>query len=501
MQLLLTHGEFIESEADLGVIFVHVDAKESHPHIESVDRSIEGFLLKYLKQEKFKGMFGERLFIPTFGRLKMKKICLIGLGEHKALKQDMIRRAGGYLIKATKEAKVKTVAVSCSSFFALNEERYMQVFGEGILSGSYDFRDHYGVGEEKKKQRILERIFLVESEKRKMKLIQSGLDRAIVISQSVSLARDLVNRSPRHVRPVDLTDAAINLIARGNGISCKAIDRNEMERLGMGAALAVGEGSIHPPVCVHLVYRPKKKSKKKIVVIGKGVTFDSGGLSLKPADSMSLMKTDMAGAASVIGLFKALPFLHISSEVHGIFIAVENMPSGNAYRPGDVVKAMNGMTIEIANTDAEGRVTLADAISYAVKKIKPDQIIDVATLTGAAIVALGDDCSVFMSNDRDLAKSLVSASKRAGELFWELPLIPHYDEALHSKVADMNNYGGKSAGAIKAGLFLQRFVNKISWAHLDIAGPAFCEKEYRPDLSYGGTGFGIRTLIEFLEGK
>jgi leucyl aminopeptidase len=501
MELLLTQGEFIESSADLGVIFVFKETKDSHPHIESVDRSFNGYLSTFVKQEKFEGTLGERLLIPTFGHLRMKKICLIGLGEKKLFKSDVIRRAGGFLIKAVKESKSKTVAVSGSSFFSSDEERSAQMLGEGILSALYDFRDHFGIGDGKKKRVVVDRIALIESENKKIKAIQKGLDRAEVLNEAVVLARDLVNRSPRHVRPMDLAETAKQIASKGRGITCRIIDRDEMHRLGMGGALAVGEGSVYPPVCIHLTYRPKKKTKKKIVLIGKGVTFDSGGLSLKPADSMSLMKTDMAGSADVIGLFQVLPALDVHAEVHGVCIAVENMPSGNAYRPGDVVRAMNGMTIEIANTDAEGRVTLADAISYAVKKIKPDHIIDIATLTGAAITALGDDCAVFMSNDRELAKSLARASKRAGELFWELPLIAHYDEALQSKVADVNNSGGKSGGAIKGGLFLQRFVNKISWAHLDIAGPAFCEKEYRPDLCYGATGFGIRTLVELLEEK
>jgi leucyl aminopeptidase len=214
---------------------------------------------------------------------------------------------------------------------------------------------------------------------------------------------------------------------------------------------------------------------------------------------MANMKIDMGGAAAVLGLFRALPELKIPIEVHGIFIAVENMPSGGSYRPGDVVTAMNGMTIEIQNTDAEGRVTLADALCYVVKRVKPDAIIDLATLTGAVIVALGDDYVGYLSNNRKLAQQLSKAAKEAGELFWELPLAPQYDEAMKSKVADMNNTGGRPAGAIKGGLFLQRFVNKTPWAHLDIAGPVFCEKETRPDVPYGGTGVGVRTLVRYLE--
>lgn len=500
MNLTLTHGEFLESTVDLGAIFVYKDGKDSHPHIVVADRELEGYILKFLKQEGFEGNFGERLMIPTFGKFKIRKICLIGLGERKTLKKDGIRRVGGSLMKLIKEVKAKRVAISGASIFSGDEERSSQLFAEGLLLAGYEFRDHFGTGADGQHRHVTDEICIIESEKKKIKSLQKGFDRARILSDATMLARDLVNQSPRHMHPSELAQAAVRLVARGNGISCKLMSAQEMREMGMEAALSVGEGSKYEPVCVHLIYRPKRKTKKKIALIGKGVTFDSGGLSLKPADAMANMKCDMAGAATVIGLFQALPYLDIRAEVHGIFIAVENMPSGTSYRPGDVVRAMNGMTIEILNTDAEGRVTLADAISYAAKKIKPDQIFDLATLTGAAIVALGDDCAPFMSNDRELSKALVKASKRAGELFWELPLIAHYDEALQSKVADMNNTGGRSAGSIKGGLFLQRFVNKIPWAHLDIAGPAYCEKEFRPDVPFGGTGFGVRTLAEYLEG-
>jgi leucyl aminopeptidase len=392
MDLMLAHEAFIEAVADLGVIFVSKEGKDSHPHLLSADRSIEGYLLKYAKQERFEGNLGERVIIPTFGRLKMKKICLIGVGERKILKQDSIRRAGGFLIKAAKETKAKTVALSASAVFSpFHDEHPVCALAEGVLLAAYEFREHFGTSERSKKRSALESVTIIESEKKHIRLLQQGLDRARILSDATRLARDLVNTSPRQMCPADLVEAAKRLALGGNGISCHVIDRDGMERLGMGAALAVGEGSQHSPLFVHLVYRPKKKSKRTVAIIGKGVTFDSGGLSLKPADAMLNMKIDMGGAATVIGLFQALPQLDIRTEVHGLFVAVENMPSGTSYRPGDVVRAMNGMTIEIANTDAEGRVTMADAICYAIKKIGPDQILDIATLAGASITAVGDD--------------------------------------------------------------------------------------------------------------
>ncbi|MDP3793619.1 MAG: leucyl aminopeptidase, partial [Candidatus Uhrbacteria bacterium] len=308
-----------------------------------------------------------------------------------------------------------------------------------------------------------------------------------------------VNTPSMEMTPKKLAEVAQSLAKRGSGISIKILDAAKMEKLGMRAALAVGKGSQHAPVGMHLIYRPKGKIKKKIAVIGKAVTFDSGGLSLKPADGMMTMKCDMAGAAAVIGLFQALPDLAPNVEVHGIFLAVENMPSGTAYRPGDVVKAMNGTMIEVLNTDAEGRVTLADALSYAAT-LKPDVMIDLATLTGACVVALGEDISGLMSNDRKLAERLLLAAKQSGEGLWELPLFEPYQELIKSKVGDIKNIGGRSAGAITAGLFLSHFVNKIPWAHLDIAGPAYIEKETRPDVPYGGSGSGVRLLARYLQG-
>jgi leucyl aminopeptidase len=268
--------------------------------------------------------------------------------------------------------------------------------------------------------------------------------------------------------------------------------------MGMHAALAVARGSVNPPVGVHLVYRPKQ-SKKIVAVVGKAVTFDSGGLSLKPAKGMETMKIDMAGAASVVGLFKALADLKPNVTAHGIFLAVENMPSGSAYRPGDVVTAMDGTTIEILNTDAEGRVTLADALSYAVKQ-KPDMIIDLATLTGTCVSALGEDMAGLLTNNSRLGQKILLSAQETGESLWELPLFEPYADQIKSKIADIKNIGsGSGAGTITAAFFLRTFVGDIQWAHIDIAGPSYAEKESRPDVPHGGTGYGVRMLANFLQ--
>jgi leucyl aminopeptidase len=266
--------------------------------------------------------------------------------------------------------------------------------------------------------------------------------------------------------------------------------------MGMGAFLGVAAGSEQPPQFIHLTYTPARP-RKRVVVIGKGITFDAGGLDLKTAEGMLRMKDDMSGAAAVLGIMRALPQLAPAVEVHGLVAATENMPSGTAIRPGDVLRAMNGTTIEVGNTDAEGRLTLADALCYARERVQPDEMIDLATLTGACVVALGPQCSGLFANDQALARRLLAAAETAGERVWQLPLIEEYREGLKSEVADINNVGQRGGGAITAGLFLKEFAGETPWAHLDIAGPAFTERD-TPLAPKGGTGVAVRTILAYL---
>jgi leucyl aminopeptidase len=265
----------------------------------------------------------------------------------------------------------------------------------------------------------------------------------------------------------------------------------------MGAFLGVAAGTVQPPRFVHLTYTPAGRARRRVAVIGKGITFDAGGLDLKTADGMLRMKDDMSGAAAVLGVMSALPKLRPTVEVHGLIAATENMPSGSAFRPGDVLKAMDGTTIEVGNTDAEGRLTLADALCYARTRVQADEIIDVATLTGACVVALGPLCTGLLANDQGLADRLLRAADDAGERMWRLPLIDEYREHLKSEVADLNNVGPRGGGAITAALFLKEFAGTTPWAHLDIAGPAFSEKDL-PLAPKGATGVAVRTLLAYL---
>lgn len=313
------------------------------------------------------------------------------------------------------------------------------------------------------------------------------------------MARDLINGAPSDVTPKVLADTA-KKIAKGP-VKLRLYTKKELKRMGAGGILGVNIGSAQEPFLIHLHYSPKGRPKKSVALVGKGITFDSGGLSLKPAGSMETMKMDMSGAAAVLGVFSQISKIHPNVEVHGIVPTTENMPGGRAYKPGDVLTAMNGKTMEVLNTDAEGRLILSDGLSYAVRQ-KPDQIIDMATLTGACVVALGSLVSGAMGNDSKLLEQLKEATEAEGEPIWELPLVKEYRDDIKSKVADIKNIGSaREAGSIIGGLFLQEFVGDRPWVHLDIAGPAYLEREYAsvPYLTYGGTGLMVRSLLAFLE--
>jgi len=322
-----------------------------------------------------------------------------------------------------------------------------------------------------------------------------GVRRGEVYARATCLTRDLVNDPPSICTPRYLADAA-KKVAR-KGIAIKVFDEKQIKKMGMGGLEGVAIGSTEPARFVHLSYKASG-ARKTVAIVGKGITFDSGGLCLKPADGMLNMKDDMSGAGAVIGIFSALAELKPRVNVHGIFAATENMPGGSAYKTRDILRAMNGKTMEIINTDAEGRLILADALSYA-SKLKPSEIIDMATLTGACVVALGPDMSAIFTASEKLQKGILSAARAQGEKVWPMPLENEYMDMIKSDVADMKNSGGRWGGAITAALFLREFVEDgIPWAHLDIAGPALVEND-RPYRPAGGTGVMVRTLLRYLE--
>lgn len=419
----------------------------------------------------------------------------VGLGNADDIELETIREATGTALQEARRLKAKSVALELPQV-GISTADTAGAMAEAIELFSYAYITFKERAASKKQP---ERIVIVVHDAKALAAAKTSIARAEKIIAGVNLARDLVNTPGEQMPPEAIAQAARTIAKQSQGrIKVKVLDQVACEKLGMGAYLAVAKGSEFPPRFVHLTYTPAKKTTKVLAVVGKGVTFDSGGLSLKPADAMITMKLDMAGAAAVLGLFRILPDLAPNVTVHGIIAACENMPSGKAMRPGDVVRASNGKTIEVANTDAEGRLTLADALTYAVN-LEPDAIIDLATLTGACAVALGEEIAGLMSNDDDLEDAIEDAAEITGEKIWELPLPKRYRTLIDSDVADLRNLASsRYGGTLTAGLFLQEFVDDVPWAHLDIAGPAFAERPLASYIGKGGTGFAVRTLAEFV---
>ncbi len=434
-----------------------------------------------LKAEGFKGGAKEicRVDVELVG--KLRRVYAVGLGKKKGAGSEAYRRACGALLSALRGKRAS---------IALLGVEHAQAAAEGLLLASYKFEE-YKKGEDDK---LTEAALVADAASRVA--VEKAVAKASLYAEAVALARDLVNRGPSDKTPQSLADLAETL--KGSGVTVKVIDKEAAEKLGMGSFLGVARGSAQPPVMVHMIYKPKTGGKKRVCLVGKGVTFDSGGLSLKPAQSMEEMKCDMAGAASVIAAFKVIARLQPKAEVHGIFAATYNMPGPDAYKPGDVLKAMNGKTIEVWNTDAEGRLILADALCLAAQQ-DPHAIVDMATLTGAVVIALGSRVAGIMGNDSRLVGQLQAAGKRADEAFCELPLVEDYKENIKGNIAELLNISKArgEAGSIIGGLFLQEFVDGKPWVHLDIAGTAFWSGEgpYGPK---GATGSPVRTILEWL---
>ncbi len=412
------------------------------------------------------------------------------MGESSAENNDIYRRAGNALAKAAKGFKQISVELQSVIIDENDTTERAQAFSEGLFMGAYEYIEL----KSDTKPRKLSTVSIVGSGRKMSK----GVERARTTSRGVNLARNLVNRPGGDLTPVAFARVA-SKTAKEHGLSIKILGLSEIKKAKMGGLLGVNRGSTQQPRFVQIAYQPSKPSKKHVALVGKGITFDAGGLSIKTSQGMSTMKCDMGGAAAVLGTMSALADLSFPVRVTGYIPLTDNMLGGDATRPGDVLKIRNGKTVEVLNTDAEGRLVLADALSLA-SETKPDAIIDLATLTGACMVALGNEYAGLMGTDADLADQLLQASAETGEKIWQLPLPSSYRSQLDSEVADMKNIGsGPYGGAITAGLFLKEFVaEEIPWAHLDIAGPAFADAPWGIHPK-GGTGFGVRLLLRFIE--
>lgn len=491
MDVRVVTGAVTAMEAGALVVGLHADGKALPPSLAALDRRLDGRLRAVLEAERFQARAGQATHLHAAGRRGLARIVVAGLGPQAELTLEGVRRAAAAGLRRARDLGARVVAMEpLGGRLPLADRAEATV--EGAMLTAYAF-DRY---RREKAERTVEALRLVVADARAARDARAGATAGETRARATWFARDLVNAPANEVHPTHLARVATQ-VAREARLRLRVLDRAACRRLGMGAYLGVAAGSVQPPRFLHLTYVPAGRAQKRVAIVGKGITFDAGGLDLKTAEGMLRMKYDMAGAAAVLAVMRALPRLGPPVEVHGLVAAAENMPSGSALRPGDVLRAMNGATIEVGNTDAEGRLTLADALSYAVRRVKPDEIVDLATLTGACVVALGPLCSGLMTNDQGLAQRLLAAAERAGERAWQLPLIDDYRDHLKSEVADLNNVGPRNGGAINAAIFLREFVGTTPWAHLDVAGPAFTEKDL-PLAPKGATGVTVRTLLTYL---
>ncbi|MBA3431336.1 MAG: leucyl aminopeptidase [Actinobacteria bacterium] len=485
LEITSSTEEPLTSACDTLVVGAFADDKSFSlsPSGTEVDAAMDKRLSAYLRSSGFKAAPGEVAVVPAFGALEAVSIAVAGLGPKENVAAAEVRRAAGASARRLSQRKVVA-----STLHEAGDGATGKAAAEGYLLGSYRFTKYKSEPHPSE----LETVKCLAAD-------EQGVAKGAVYAAATLLARDLINEPPSSLWPDELARRAEH-IASDEGLDCTIWDENDLAERGFGGLLTVGQGSARPPRLIQLRYTPSgaKNAKSKVCIIGKGVTFDSGGLSLKDAKNMEHMKTDMSGSAAVIGALSALARLAPSVEVIGIVAATENMPGPGAVKPGDVITHYGGVTSEVLNTDAEGRLILADALAFASRE-SPDAIVDVATLTGSILGALGRMCTGLFANNDDLANELQSAATSAGERMWRMPLFDDYASELDSPVADIKNIGSRYGGAILAALFLKKFVGEdVSWAHLDIAGTSMVETD-TDESPRGGTGVATRTFLSWIE--
>jgi leucyl aminopeptidase len=488
-KFLLSQERPEKVSADLLAVPIYSDGNV--PGSEAVASALGVALKDLLDQSRCKGELGDVCLVPTYGRLGVKQVMFVGLGEKGKSRARDIRKAGATV--ARRVGTAKTIATTIPQAAKGGADELSEAFAEGFLLGSYRF-DRYKDSNNGDRPKGVDTVSILGAKGWDARKVTSGVSRAEVIAAATSLARDLTNIPAMDKSPESLA-AEARRIGKAGGMTVKVLDEKQLEAGGYGGLIGVGRGSRKPPRLIEISYKPAG-AKKHIALVGKGITFDSGGLDIK-TQGMDWMKTDMAGAAAVLGTMQAISKLKPKGvAITGIVCTAENMPGGNALHPGDVLTMRGGKTVEVGNTDAEGRLVMSDGIVHAREK-KADVIVDIATLTGACMVALGSKYFGVFSNDDKLGKDLTAAADRAGELAWVLPLAREYRKDIDSDIADLKNIGGRYAGAITAALFLAEFAGETSWAHLDIAGPARSESDDY-EVPKGSTGAAVRTLVDWL---
>ena len=494
MEIKVVKGNIAEIKADAIIVNCYEGAEKLRGDTATLDKALDGAISELISQGEIKGKLNEITIIHSLGKLPAVRVVVTGLGKPAELSRDRICGAVAETCRLLRQKGCRSIATVAlgAEIAGIGLAASAQAVAEGARLGLYTFRKH--ITKEPEYGEISE-LSIVGADKAEFESLELGCRRGQVLAEATNLARDLVNEPANYMTPSIMSDRARE-VAERYGLAYQVLERADMQELGMGALLGVAQGSREPPKLIVLRYRGRDASENDLILVGKGITFDSGGISIKPAEKMEEMKGDMAGGAAVIATMAALSQFKPSLNLVALIPATENLPSGSAIKPGDILTTMDGKTIEIISTDAEGRLILADALGYA-KKLGAKSIVDVATLTGACRVALGDICTGAFGNQQDLIDRVISAGKEAGELIWQMPMFEQYKEQNKSDVADIKNSGGRYAGAITAAQFLAEFVGDIPWVHLDIAGTFLSDKE-RACLVKGATGVPVRTLVNLV---
>ena len=495
MEIKTIVGDIADIKAGAIIVNYFEGKKRLEGDTATVDKALDGAISQLIKQGDIKGKLNEITLVHSMGKLPAARVVITGLGKKQELTIDKVRGAVAETCRWLRQRGVDSIAsiAQGAGINGISLEGSAQAVTEGALLGLYTFRRHKTRKENELGE--IKQLMIAGNEKAKP-LLDQGINNGKILAEAANWARDMVNEPANYMTPSQMAEAA-RLLAKTSGLTVEVLEREQMAELGMGALLGVAQGSQQPPKFIILNYKGSDSDEIDVALVGKGITFDSGGISIKPSERMAEMKGDMAGGASVMAALSATARLKAKINVTAIVPATENLPSGSALKPGDILTAMNGKTIEVVNTDAEGRLILADALSYA-QRLGAKSIIDVATLTGACKVALGTVCSGAFSNNQELVDKVIAAGNKSGELIWQLPMYNEYKEQLKSDVADIKNIGGRyGGGAITAAKFLAEFIDDTPWVHLDIAGTSESDKEHGY-LVKGATGIPARTLLNLV---
>lgn len=493
MEIKVIAGDITSIEADAIVVNLFEGVERPGGATGAVDKALDGIITTLIANGEIKGKLNQINIIHSLGKLPARIVAVAGLGKQPEFTLDRIRGVSAEFCRALRKLNCRRIAtiVHGGGIGGIEPEPAAQAITEGSILGLYKFRKH--LTREPEEQDI-EELLIVERDAAKLPALEQGRHKGKIIAQATNQARDWINEPANYMTPSDMARVAQEL-AKTYNLDLTILDRDQMEKEGMGALLGVAQGSHQPPKFIALSYQGNPTSSKTLGFIGKAITFDSGGLDIKSTEAMADMKGDMAGGAAVLSALAAIAQLKPKVNVTALVAATENLPGGSALKPGDILKAMNGKTIEVVNTDAEGRLTLADVLSYAVKQ-RLSPLIDVATLTGACQIALGDVCSGIFGNSQELIDKVTKAGADAGERLWQMPMYEEYKELNKSDIADIKNSGGRWGGAITAAQFLNEFAGDTPWVHIDIAGTARSDKERGYSVK-GATGVGVRTLVNF----